>query len=140
MCVLREGARLRDGGRGAAAPELHPAGMQSARWSPALGPMTLAGCLVLMRWWVCWDSGYFPVISACLTGDRTPPTLAPPASLGSRAARELHAQATKAAFHDSVPSSNALNLPPRRALVPSAALDPTRVRYSLSPGAREAEA
>lgn len=90
------------------------------------------GLPCLMRWWVCWDGGYFPVLSACLAGDCTPPTLAPPGSLGSRAARELHAQATKAAFHDSVPSSNALNLPPRGALVPSAALDPRRGRYSAA--------
>lgn len=33
-----------------------------------------------------------------------------------------------------MPSSNALNLPPRGVLVPSAAMDPRPGRYSRSPG------
>lgn len=72
--------------------------------------------LLLRRW-------LLPSSLRTRAGSLTPQLWPPPGALGSQAARELHAQATKAAFHDSVPSSNALNLPPRRLLVPSAALD-----------------
>lgn len=94
------------------------------------------GRLVPVCWSTCCEGGSFPVPFAHPALCSTPPALPPLGALGRRAARELHAQATKDAFHDSVPLSNALNLPPRRVLVPSAALDQRADRYSSNPGAR----